>query len=91
LQGYGIEGEVMSNAIAVLLFGALVIVAEAAIMISRGHSWGPHSVRIVGMSLIIVVAAFLAVSGAERIGAAYALLGVLVGYLAGKYETKNSN
>ncbi len=60
-------------------------------MIVRGHSWGPHSVRIVGMSLIVVVAAFLAVSGSERLGAAYALMGVLVGYLVGKYETKSSD
>jgi hypothetical protein len=81
----------MSNAIAVLIFGGIVIAVEAAIMIVRGHSWGPHSVRIVGMSLIIVVAAFLAVSGSERLGAAYALMGVLVGYLVGKYETKSSD
>jgi heme/copper-type cytochrome/quinol oxidase subunit 3 len=75
----------MANTTAVLIFGALVIAAEAGIMIVRGHSWGPHSVRIVGLSLIIVMTVFLAVSSAERAGAAYALLGVFAGYLVGQY------
>jgi hypothetical protein len=81
----------MSNAMAVLIFGGVVIAAEAAIMIARGHSWGPHSVRIVGMSLIIIATVFLALSGSERVGAAYALLGVFAGYLVGRYETKQSD
>jgi len=74
--------------ISVLIFGAAIIGAEATIMIWQGHSWGAHSVRIVGLSLIIVAAVFLAVSDVQRVGAAYALLGVIAGYLAGRYETK---
>ncbi len=81
----------MPNTIAVLIFGAVVIGAEAAVMIYRGHSWGLHSVRIVGLSLIAIAAVFLAVSSAERVGAAYALLGVLAGYLVGQHETKPQN
>ncbi|HXX09105.1 MAG TPA: hypothetical protein VEJ43_13665 [Pseudolabrys sp.] len=81
----------MSLAIFVLIFGAVVIGAEAAIMISQGRSWGPHSVRIVGLSLIIVAAVFLAVSDSQRVGAAYALLGVIAGYLVATYESKQAD
>ena len=81
----------MSLPIFVLIFGIIVIAAEAAIVISQGRSWGPHSVRVVGLSLIIISAVFLAVSDSQRAGAAYALLGVIAGYLAGRYETKQAD
>jgi hypothetical protein len=80
----------MSNPIAVLIFGAVVIVAEVAIMIFRGQNWGPHSVRIVGLTLVVVTAVFLAVSDSQRAGAAYALMGVLAGFLICKYDSKSS-
>lgn len=60
-------------------------------MISQGRSWDAHSVRIVGLSLVVVAAVFLAVSGSQRAGAAYALLGVIAGYLAGRYETRQAD
>jgi hypothetical protein len=78
----------MSNTIAVLIFGAFIIVAEASVMIVRNRGWGIHSVRIVGLTLISVAAVFLAVSSSERVGAAYALLGVLAGFLVGQIETR---
>jgi hypothetical protein len=80
----------MSLAVYVLMFGTVVVIAEAAIMIARGHVWGPHSVRLLTMTLIIVAAVFLAVSDSQRAGAAYALFGVIAGYLAGTYEIKKT-
>ena len=80
----------MSNPIAVLIFGAIVIAAELAIMYFRGQDWGAHSVRIVGLTLIVVTASFLAVSDSQRAGAAYALMGVLAGFLICKSESKSS-
>ena len=81
----------MSNPIAVLIFGAVIILAEIAIMIYRGQNWGLHSVRIVVLTLVVVTATFLAVSDSQRAGAAYALMGVLAGFLICKTETKGSN
>jgi hypothetical protein len=81
----------MSNPIAVLIFGAVVIAVEVVIMFFRGQNWGPHSVPMVGLTLIVVTAVFLAVSDSQRAGAAYALLGVLAGFLVCKYESKNSD
>jgi hypothetical protein len=80
----------MPLALYVLIFGAVILVAEAAIMIARGHVWSAQSVRVLTMTLIIVAAVFLAVSDSQRVGAAYALLGVIAGYLAGSYESRKS-
>jgi len=77
-----------SLAVYVLIFGAVVLVAEAAIMIVRGHNWGPQSVRMLAITLIIIASVFLAVSDSQRVGAAYALLGVIAGYLAGTSERR---
>jgi peptidoglycan/LPS O-acetylase OafA/YrhL len=80
----------MSESIAVLLFGAAIVGIQAAVMIFRGRSWGTQSVRIVGLSIIVIATIFLATSTvtAERLSAAYAVLGVAAGYLVGRVETK---
>lgn len=78
----------MSLAVYVLIFGAIVLVAEVAIMLVRGHDWGPQSVRMLAITLIIIASVFLAVADTQRAGAAYALLGVIAGYLAGTFERR---
>ena len=76
----------MTEAIGVLLFGAFVLGIEVAVMIFRGRGWGPLSVRIFGVSLIVVATIFLAVSAipGDRLSAAYAILGGAFGFLAGR-------
>lgn len=75
----------MTDGIAVLSFGGVVVMIEAAVMIIRKRGWGPQSIRIVGLTVIIISTIFLAVStvSAERLSAAYAVLGVVAGYLVG--------
>jgi hypothetical protein len=83
----------MTDPMAVLIFGAVIIVAEVAVMIFRKRGWGNHSVRVVGLSMIIIATIFLAVStvGPERLSAAYAVLGVAAGYLVGRSENASKS
>jgi hypothetical protein len=81
----------MSEPIAVLIFGAVVIIAEVSVMIWRGRGWGPLSIRITGLSLIVIGTVFLAVSNvsSDRLSAAYALLGGAFGYLVARSDKKS--
>jgi hypothetical protein len=66
----------MVESVAVLIFGAVVIIAEVVAMIWRGRGWGPLSSRITGLSLIVIGTVFLAVSkvSSDRLSAAYRYL-----------------
>jgi hypothetical protein len=81
----------MSESIAVLIFGAVVIIGEVVVMIWRGRGWGPLSIRITGLSLIIIATVFLVVSSvsSDRLSAAYALLGGAFGYLVTRPDKKS--
>ena len=78
------------DADAVLIFGAIVMLAEFGVMIWRGRGWGPLAIRITGVSLIIILTVFLAVSSvsSDRLNAAYALLGGAFGYLVTRPDKK---
>ena len=52
----------MTEGIAVLIFGAIVIVAEIGVMVWRGRGWGTLSIRLVGLSVIVIGTIFLAIS-----------------------------
>ena len=54
----------MTESIAVLIFGAIVIVAEIGVMVWRGRGCGcgTLSIRLVGLSVIVIGTIFLAVS-----------------------------
>ena len=76
--------------IAFLVFGALVVGLEIRVLTTKNQGFGPQAVRIVGITIVIVVACAIATSGLklEGISAVIGLLGTLGGYLAGKTDTK---
>jgi hypothetical protein len=76
--------------IAFLAFGALVVGLEIRVLTTRNQGFGPQAVRIVGVTIVIVVACAIAASGLklEVITGVIGLLGTLGGYLAGKPDTK---
>jgi dipeptide/tripeptide permease len=80
----------MNQSIAVLIFGAVVILAVMALMIWRGRGREPLFVRIIGLSLIVVGTIFLTVVNvsSDRLNAAYALLGGVSGYLVARPDQK---
>jgi hypothetical protein len=80
----------MNQSIAVLVFGAVVILAEIAVMIWRGRGREPLFVRIIGLSLIVIGTIFLTVVNvsSDRLNAAYALLGGAFGYLVARADQK---
>jgi hypothetical protein len=76
----------MSNLVGVMIFGAVVIALEVSVMIFRGRSWGDNSIRIVGLSFVVIAGLILVFSGigGEQMTAVFTLLGTVAGYLAGK-------
>jgi len=76
--------------IAFLAFGALVVGLEIRVLTEKDQGFGPQAVRIVGITIVIVVACALAASGLqlERITAVIGLLGTLAGYLAGRSDSR---
>ncbi len=76
--------------IAFLVFGALVVGLEIRVLTTKNQGFGPQAVRIVGITIVIVVACAIVTSGLklEYITAVIGLLGTLGGYLAGKTDTK---
>jgi hypothetical protein len=80
----------MNQSIAVLVFGAVVVLAEIAVMIWRGRGQEPLFIRIIGLSLIVIGTIFLAVVNvsSDRLNAAYALFGGIFGYLVARPDQK---
>ena len=76
----------MSQLNAILVFSAVIIAAEVSVMIFRGKGWGPMSTRLVGLTMVVLAALILSFAEipAEQRAPAYALLGVVAGFLAGK-------
>lgn len=72
--------------LAILMFGLIVIFLEMALMAIQRKGWGIQSTRIVGITLIVTIGAFLIVAGysQEQISPMIGLLGTIVGFLLGK-------
>ncbi|MFB9981201.1 hypothetical protein ACFSQQ_19715 [Mesorhizobium kowhaii] len=83
----------MSNLVAILIFSAVLIAIQSAVMIFRGKSWGPTSSRLVGFTVVVLAVLILAFSEipAEQRAPAYALLGVVAGFLAGRPSDSGEN
>jgi hypothetical protein len=74
--------------LSVLVFGAIILLA---IILTKAPGWGEHSVRMVGLGLVITMAVFLVVAAGtnqsitkDLLTPAFALLGAAAGYLFGK-------
>jgi hypothetical protein len=74
--------------LSVLVFGAIALIAVVS---TKATGWGEHSVRMVGLLLVVVMAVFLVVAAGANSGItkdaitpAFALLGAAAGYLFGK-------
>ncbi len=73
--------------VAVLVFGTIILVTE---MLTKTQGWGTGSIRIVGLTIVVVAVLFLTVAFSqsstpkELPAAAFGLLGVVAGYVAGK-------
>ncbi len=78
--------------IAFLVFGAVVIGMEVFVLYRKDQGFGPQAVRIVGVTIILVIAAALASTNLalDRLTPLIGLLGTLAGYLAGRGEDKSA-
>jgi hypothetical protein len=81
--------------IAILAFGAIVLGLQVYVNINtekpeggKVQGWGPQSVRLYCLTLIIIAVLFLVTLGypLTELATAFALLGTLAGFLFGKAE-----
>jgi hypothetical protein len=74
--------------IAIIAMGVILSILEILVLIKRGQGWGPYSVRIVAVTLI-VTAALLAlnsnVGASQNVAPLWGLLGTIAGYVLGGY------
>jgi len=79
--------------VSLLLFTLLLIGLEAFIISRAGKNWAPNSIiRLIGLTLIVSIAAVLVVAGygEDQIAPVIGLLGVIAGYLLGSNDSKPS-
>ena len=77
-----------------LVFALVLIGIEAYIIKNAQKPWLPMNiVRLIGLTLILCLAAFLVIAGygKEQISAVIGLLGVIAGYLLGANGGNNNN
>lgn len=77
-------------AIAILLFGLILLLAQGGMFVLRKQNFGQQYTRLSGLTLIIVSAIFLVTTGfpQEQVSPAFALLGTIAGYLLKSGESK---
>jgi hypothetical protein len=84
----------MGNGIAILVFGFLVLGLEVLVLLKREkmEGFGPQAVRIVGVTLMVTIAAFLAVTSQakDQFSQMVGLLGTIAGYLVGRSDSKEA-
>jgi hypothetical protein len=70
----------------VLGFGFLIILLQVFVMLRLKKGWGPQSIRIVGLTLVLISGLFLIVAGysQQQIAPMIGLLGTITGFLLGK-------
>lgn len=80
-------------AVSFLVFGAVITIAEIVVLYRKNQGFGPQAVRIVGLTLVLTIAAALTSADmpVERLTAVIGLLATLAGYLAGRAEEKPSS
>ena len=74
----------------VLLFGLIIIGLQIGLLYRLKTGWGPNSLRMAGLTLVITSGIFLITAGysQDQTGPMFALLGTIAGYLLGKSEKK---
>jgi len=77
--------------IALLAFGAIALLMQAVVLYRKGQGFGPQAVRIMGLTIILTLAAALTASSIqiERLTAVIGFMATIAGYLAGRTESKS--
>ena len=80
--------------VAILVFALLIIGIEAFLISKAKKTWAPRSiVRLIGLTLIVCIAALLVVAGygKDQVAPVMGLLGVIAGYLLGANEQQSAS
>ena len=74
--------------LAVLAFGLIILGLQMGVMFKVGKGWGVNSIRISGLTLVIISGVFLITAGysQDQIAPMIGLLGTITGYRLGKSE-----
>jgi hypothetical protein len=75
----------------ILIFGVIILGLQIGLMLKLGKGWGPNSIRMTGLTLVIIAGLFLITAGysQDQIAPMVGLLGTIAGYLLGKTEAKS--
>jgi len=86
----GTDGPQTLLSISVLVFGLLIMAGELLVMLKREKGWGPNSIQIVGLTLVLTAGLFLTTAGysQDQIAPMIGLLGTIAGYLLGRGSEK---
>ena len=82
----GSAGPQVLLSISVLVFGLAIMAGELLVMLKREKGWGPSSIQIVGLTLVVTAGLFLITAGysQDQIAPMVGLLGTIAGYLLGR-------
>ena len=75
----------VAYALAVLLFGTILVVLQIYVMVKNHKHWDAWSTKLVGLTLVVTAGLFLIPAGysQEQIAPLVGLLGTITGYLLG--------
>jgi len=87
-ENFLINNSILS--LGVLFFGLIILSFQMGIMIKMGKGWGTNSIRIVGITLVIISGIFLITTGysTDKVSPMIGLLGTIAGYLLGKEDKR---
>ena len=77
----------MNVSLYVLLFGAVIIgITALVVAIKSDKGWGPYSMRIISVAIVVTVATFLVTLDIpeKSLTTPFTFFGLVVGYLFGK-------
>src|SRR5258705_9738117 len=82
----------LTLSIAILAFGLVVIIGVLYVILKKNQGFGPNSVSMVGITLIIVTSLFLVTSGyaEKQITPVIGLLSTIVGFFLANVQRKSS-
>ena len=78
----------MTLSLGLLLFGIIILGLEITLTLQIAKRWSQSSIRLIGLTLVILAGLFLITAGysQQQIAPMIGLLGTIAGYLLGKTE-----
>jgi len=92
-EGAGRSSTENTLLIGIMIVGILLLIPEILVVYKANKGWDTRSVRMVGLTLVMIFSVLLIAAGyaQEQMAPVFALLGSITGYLIGKRDPKDSD